>query len=121
VTAARVIAGFAADLRLDDVPLAVREAACLHLIDAIGVGLASSVGEEQRGWPAAMRAGGGIATCLSGGQAGPNEAAMLNGALIHALEYDDTHTASVIHGSAVAALKVQGIACGAGGVRGSRT
>ena len=103
MTAARVIAGFAADLRLDDVPPAVREAACLHLIDAIGVGLASSVGEGQRGWPAAMSAGGRIATCLSGGQAGPNEAAMLNGALIHALEYDDTHTASVIHGSAVAA------------------
>ena len=57
MTAARVIAGFAADLRLDDVPPAVREAACLHLIDAIGVGLASSVGEGQRGWPAAMRRG----------------------------------------------------------------
>ena len=37
MTAARVIAGFAADLRLDDVPPVVREAACLHLIDAIGV------------------------------------------------------------------------------------
>lgn len=103
MTAACDIAEFAVGLRLDDVPQAVRDAACLHLIDAIGVGLASSAGEGQCGWPRAMHTGGGIATCLSGGQAAPNEAAMLNGALIHALEYDDTHTGSVIHGSAVAA------------------
>ena len=28
---------------------------------------------------------------------------MINGALIHSLEYDDTHIGSVVHGSAVAA------------------
>ncbi len=103
MTAARDIAAFAAGLRLNGVPPAVRQAACLHLTDAIGVGLASSVGEGPRGWSAVINTRGGIATCLSGGQATPNEAAMLNGALIHALEYDDTHTGSVIHGSAVAA------------------
>ena len=103
MTAALDIAAFAVGLRFNDVPPAVREAACLHLTDAIGVGLAASVGAGPRGWSGAMNSRGGIATCLSGDQAAPNEAAMLNGALIHALEYDDTHTGSVIHGSAVAA------------------
>lgn len=102
MSAARDIAGFAADIRLEDVPKAVKQAARLHFSDAIGVGLAASAGTSQQAWSGAISAGGG-ASCLSGGTSSPVEAAMLNGALIHSLEYDDTHTASVIHGSAVAA------------------
>ena len=44
-------------------------------------------------------------------------AALINGGLIHSLEYDDTHTASIVHGSAVvaAAALAVGQASGASG------
>ena len=102
ITAAQTIAEFAVRTDLRDVPPPVRRAATLHLVDTVGVGLAGSTGTEQQAWSQAISAGG-FATCLSGGTAAPSEAAMLNGALIHSLEYDDTHLGSVIHGSAVAA------------------
>ncbi|NNF23270.1 MAG: MmgE/PrpD family protein [Rhodobacteraceae bacterium] len=99
MTGAERIAAFA----LGDwtLPGDVAGAAALHFMDAIGVGLAASAGTEQGGWQRAVQ-GPGRATCLTGGLASPAEAAMLNGALIHSLEYDDTHIGSVIHGSAVA-------------------
>jgi len=99
VTGAERIAAFAQGRW--SLPGEVARAAALHFMDAIGVGLAASAGGEQRRWAGAL-SGPGRATCLDGGSAPPAEAAMLNGALIHSLEYDDTHIASVIHGSAVA-------------------
>lgn len=84
----------------DDVVVTAR----LHLLDALGVGLAASasaVGGHYRKF-AERRAGGGPATmlgCAAGGSAA--DAALVNGGLIHSLEYDDTHTASIVHGSAV--------------------
>jgi 2-methylcitrate dehydratase PrpD len=102
MTAARDIADFAARLTLSDIPAEVRRAAALHFADAVGVGLAASAGAAQRKWFGAV-AGHGSASCFTGGTGSPAEAAMLNGALIHSLEFDDTHVGSVIHGSAVAA------------------
>lgn len=105
-TAARRIARFATTLRLDAVPAPVVEAAKLHLLDALGVGLAASrVGHSARWIEAARRIGGsGPSTGLGGSEGlSATAAALLNGALIHSLEYDDTHTASVVHGSAFAA------------------
>lgn len=101
MTGAARIADFAAATFADGVPDHVLEAAQLHLLDAIGVGLASASLPENAGWAAAAAAGS--ASLLSGGTAEPGAAAMINGALIHALEYDDTHIGSVVHGSAVAA------------------
>ena len=99
-TAAERIAAFAAGLRGAEVPEAVLRVASLHLLDAVGVGLAASAAPHCVGW--ARAAEPGAVPLLSGGTASPGSAAMLNGALIHALEYDDTHTGSVVHGSAVA-------------------
>jgi 2-methylcitrate dehydratase PrpD len=86
----------------EDVALAAR----LHLLDACGVGLAaagSAVGAAYRGLAGEL-AGGGAATVF-GERAGaaPADAALINGGLIHSLEFDDTHTASIAHGSAVIA------------------
>jgi 2-methylcitrate dehydratase PrpD len=102
MTGAERIASFARDLSLEGVPADVLTAARLHLMDALGVGLAASTGADQRHWSKAISVAG-PSTVLSGTTATPAEAAMLNGALIHSLEYDDTHIGSVIHGSAVAA------------------
>ena len=73
----------------------------LHFLDAMGVGIAASTVAENR--PLAQEAADGTASLLGGGSAEAGAAAMINGALIHALEYDDTHIGSVVHGSAVAA------------------
>lgn len=101
MTGAEQIAAFAAQTFADGVPQAVLDAAHLHMLDALGVGIASATIAENAHWAAA--APPGTASLLSGGVADPGAAAMINGAFIHALEFDDTHIASVVHGSAVAA------------------
>lgn len=104
--AARRIARFATSLTVDAMPTAVVEAAKLHFLDALGVGLAASrVGHSSRWITAAQRIGGSGRSTALGDREGVSStaAALLNGALIHSLEYDDTHVASVVHGSAVAA------------------
>lgn len=106
MSAARRIARFAGGLRLEDVPAKVVEAAKLHVLDALGVGLAASTVPLSAGWAgAAARIGGaGPATVLGRGEGlTATAAALVNGALIHSLEYDDTHIRSVVHGGAVAA------------------
>lgn len=100
-TGAARIADFAAATFANGVPEHVLEAAHLHLLDALGVGLASSTIEANAGWAEAAPAG--TARLLGGGTAEAGAAAVINGALIHALEFDDTHIGSVVHGSAVAA------------------
>jgi 2-methylcitrate dehydratase PrpD len=110
-----VRAASAAPLR-EDVALAAR----LHFLDAVGVGLASAaspVGAAYRGFAKDV-IGVGPATVLgqaSGASAA--DAALINGGLIHSLEYDDTHTASIQHGSSViaAAALAVGEAQGASG------
>jgi 2-methylcitrate dehydratase PrpD len=89
-----------------DFPAHVVASGRLHLLDAIGVALAS--GGTGVGAPylkaAATLGGAGPANVL-GAQAMRDTAtaALLNGGLMHGLEYDDTHTASIVHGSAVLA------------------
>jgi 2-methylcitrate dehydratase PrpD len=87
-------------------PEPVAEAARLHLLDAIGVGLAaasSPVGAAYRGLASTM-ATGGPATMFGNSKGAPAaDAALINGGLIHSLEFDDTHTGSIVHGSSVIA------------------
>lgn len=113
MTGAARIAAFAARTLSKGVPLDVQNAALLHLLDALGVGIASSTVADNSGWAAA--ASPGSASLLSGGTAEAGAAAMINGALIHALEYDDTHIGSVVHGSAVAAPLALAVTQFAGG------
>src|SRR4029077_2879924 len=48
--------------------------------------------------------GDGPATVFGSGEGvAPAAAALANGGMIHGLEYDDTHTASIVHGSSVLA------------------
>ena len=98
------LAQFASRLDLDDVPEAARARAKLLILDALGVGLASNA------YPFAERALSGVAA-LAGEQGSCSvigrrerlpvrDAALANGILIHGLDFDDTHLASIIHASA---------------------
>ena len=80
------------------------QAARLHLLDAVGVGLAAASLEQGAPYSAFLTGSSGPVNALTGARShDPAEVALVNGGLIHAIEYDDTHTASIIHGSAVLA------------------
>jgi 2-methylcitrate dehydratase PrpD len=100
-------------------PAEVIRCAQLHLADAIGVGLAASRSLIGVPYSRLVEADRGGAASLLNANVGvpPSDAAMINGGLIHSLEYDDTHTASVVHGSAViaAAALAVGESVGASG------
>ncbi len=90
-------------LSFDAIPQAVVADAKLRFLDIIGVSLAASaapVGEVAR--RTALRLGAGAeATILGFGDKVPAaSAALANGTMAHALDYDDTHNESVIHVSA---------------------
>jgi 2-methylcitrate dehydratase PrpD len=103
------MAQFAHGLRLDAIPAPVQHLARLHLADAIGVGLAASRVPAHRKFLQQLRSeaaggssGDGPATVFGfAGGVAPPLAALLNGTSIHSLEYDDTHMASIVHGSSV--------------------
>jgi 2-methylcitrate dehydratase PrpD len=105
--AARQIARFAVGFRLEDVPEAVRHRAKLHILDALGLGLASTAqdyGKRTLEGVVAMSAlDGGAGDCSVIGRPerlGLRDAALVNGVLIHGLDFDDTHLASIIHPTA---------------------
>jgi 2-methylcitrate dehydratase PrpD len=106
-SAARQIAGFAAGFRLQDVPQAVRTRAKLHILDALGLGLASNAqayAEPTVAGVLAMSAndgaGGSCSVIGRPERLGVRDAALVNGVLIHGLDFDDTHLASIIHPTA---------------------
>ena len=87
-------------------PPEIEDSARLHFLDALGVGLASRgspVGRPYARYAAEVARGGPATVLGSVTGASASEAALINGGLIHSLEYDDTHTGSIAHGSAVIA------------------
>ncbi len=89
-----------------DIPKDVRAHGRLHLLDAVGVGLASvGTGVGAPYLAAAAGLGGPGPANILGSQQRRDAAtaALINGGLMHGLEFDDTHTASIVHGSAVLA------------------
>jgi 2-methylcitrate dehydratase PrpD len=99
------------------IPARVREAAKLHLLDAIGVGLAAAAtgaGAPFLKAAPALNGAGGPASILGSGRGfAAATAALANGGMIHGLEYDDTHTGSIVHGSSVLAAAALAAAEGA--------
>ena len=96
---------FALALKPQDIPSDVAALARLHTLDALGVGLAASNGSVQQRMAQSFLAGSGSeGSCTVLGHSTPTQganAALLNGSFIHALEFDDTHMASIVHGSSV--------------------
>lgn len=99
------LAAFASKLRLEDVPDAVLRRAKLHILDAIGVALASSKQDFAQRIVNALNTLAGDGTYPVLGFAAKlqiRDAVLANGALIHGIDFDDTHSAGVIHVSASA-------------------
>lgn len=80
-------------------PQAVRQEACRHILDALGCGLgALRFGEGGAARRTAAGLGGPAeATLIGGGKAAAPNAALGNGTMIHALDFDDTHADSLVH------------------------
>ena len=103
-TAALAMVDFARGARFEDLPPEVVEKAKLHCLDALGIALASSRLDFGRAIHAAVQAWGGTpeSTLIGfGGKVPAPSAALLNGSLIHGLDYDDTHLGAIIHVSTV--------------------
>lgn len=99
---ARTLAGFTHRLRLADVPPEVSLRARHLMLDAIGCGLAARGEVFAERFAAAMVALSPIGVegraVLGFARRLPlRDAALLNGVLMHGLDYDDTHMAGVIH------------------------
>jgi 2-methylcitrate dehydratase PrpD len=107
MTITETIADFALDLEFESIPPEVVARTELHLLDVLGCALAAAsdgAGTQAQAWVLDADAGHGSAE-LWGETAGasPAAAALANGMLAHALDFDDTHPTSMIHISAVTA------------------
>lgn len=101
-TIAETLAQFVYALRHDDIPAPVRERAKDLMLDAIGIAFASTkfefAGKARDGltfFGGGPRAVIGMKTRLA-----LRDAVVMNGVLIHGLDYDDTHLEGVVHASA---------------------
>jgi 2-methylcitrate dehydratase PrpD len=94
------LARFAVELQTDAIPEAVWTKSVHHIIDGIGLAFAS------HHFPYAAPALNGIAAAGGSGEAtvigsklrlSPRDAALANAYLLHGLDFDDTHPASIVH------------------------
>lgn len=103
-TVSTEVGRFAAGLTLDDVPEAVLDRVRYLALDAVGVALASAQRDFAHTAAAALLTFGS-GDCPVLGRAdklAARDAAILNGVLVHGLDYDDTHLGAVTHLSASA-------------------
>lgn len=104
------IASWAHSVSWSDVPDLVRERAALHILDCVGLSFAS-LRDEFATVAAQATAGEGSSAVIGMPQRLPiNDAALMNGILVHGLDYDDTHPPGVIHASASALPTAMAIA-----------
>jgi 2-methylcitrate dehydratase PrpD len=97
------LAAFAAQTVASPLPGPVSVGVRRSLLDVLGVALAARDEEPARIALEVMSAAGagGEATVLASGRRLPmSAAAMVNGTMAHALDFDDTHLPSVLHPSA---------------------
>ncbi|WP_430396366.1 MmgE/PrpD family protein [Ferrovibrio sp.] len=97
------LATFAAALRFEDIPAPVLERAKLHILDALGCGLASNVYAFAGRVAAGVAAHGEAGSCRLIGRSERlpvRDAALVNGVLLHGLDFDDTHLNSIVHPTA---------------------
>jgi len=97
------IARFASNFDGKSIPPDVRERARLLMLDAIGIALASHGYEFSKRAYAAISeldSGGRSAVVGMGNGMDLRNAVLMNGILIHGLDFDDTHSRGVIHATA---------------------
>ncbi len=111
MTHSQRISDFVEKLTLADIPENVRARARLHLIDTFGVAFRGSTqphGVNALKAVSAMPGTGGksVVWNTTGPMLRAAEAALVNGVAAHVLDYDDTHTDSILHGSTILAPTV---------------
>lgn len=114
---ARGLAAFVAGMQLADVPQPVRERARLFILDAVGVGLAAHRHAfADRVLAGATALGGeGASTVIGRRNRLPlRDAALVNGALLHGLDFDDTHLTAIVHPTVTCLPAALGVAEAAG-------
>jgi len=100
----KALAELACALRYENLPEAVLERARLHFLDGLGLGLASTqFAFAEPTIASAVELSGANSTHTiigSSSRASARDAAMVNGVLIHGLDYDDTHLPAIVHPTA---------------------
>ncbi len=107
------LARFAASLRYEEIPEAVRERAKYLMLDATGIALASTREDFARKTLAGLSSlgeGGGHALIGMNPRLPLRDAVVMNGVLVHGLDFDDTHTPGAIHATASAFPCALGVA-----------
>ncbi len=98
---------FAATLSFADLPPVAVECARRHLLDTFGVAIRGQRHEIAASSLRAMAtidgAAGGIPVWGTDRRLAAGYAALVNGIAAHVLDFDDTHTDSIVHGSAIIA------------------
>ena len=97
------LAEFAARLTYAAIPAPVIARAKLQILDALGVGLAANAYPFAEKALAGIVALGGKGECSVIGRPyrlSARDAALANGFLVHGLDFDDTHLASIVHPTA---------------------
>ena len=99
---AAALSRVAASVRFEDLPAEVVAKATSHLLDTLGLALASHAQDFAAPSLAGIVAAGSRGDCIVIGtqsRLSPRDAALANGLLMHGLDFDDTHLASIIHAS----------------------
>lgn len=102
LTPAGRLAGFCRDVSWESLPGEVRAKARLHALDTLGLALASHAQDYAAPSLAGICAAAGAGDCTVIGderRLAPRDAALANGLLMHGLDFDDTHPASIVHPS----------------------
>lgn len=111
MTLAERLARFAVSLRYETLPPDVVDSVRLRLLDTLGLALAGSRADFAPPLLEVVRGEGGACTVLGTSHTAPAPLAILvNGALAHGLDFDDTHAASITHASAVVLPTVLAVA-----------
>lgn len=107
MTIANSYAQFIVGVGYDDLPKNVISTSCLHLLDTVGVAICGRAHQNASNSLNAIDSfsGGSDSIPVWGSKAklSVEYAALVNGLAAHVLDYDDTHTDSIVHGSAVIA------------------
>ena len=94
------LARFAGGFATDGIPGVVIARAKHFVLDAVGIALASTTYDFAHRALTAMSAlggSGGAAVIGMPARLPPRDAALINGILIHGLDFDDTHSGGIIH------------------------
>ena len=104
-TISETLGEFAVNLRDDAIPPEIRARARALILDAVGIALASNHFDFAKKTLRGLHAFSADGTAPVIGRTerlSLRDAAMMNGLLIHGLDYDDTHVAGIVHPTASA-------------------